>query len=311
LELRQCFDPHRLRKDLRPVMIVPGYGMNNFIFRYHPNGLSMEAALAGAGFDVWSVNLRSQGGSRRKGGERLYAIDDVALEDIPAAIEGILKHTVAEGADRVDAIGASLGGTVLFAYLALTKAPQIGSLIAMGAPMRWDDINPVLKAAFSVPELLGRIPIRGSQVLARAALPLIVKFPFVLQVYMHPELVDTTDIGELTRTIEDPNPKLNRQLGYWIRHKDLVLRGVNVTQALADRDNPLLCLIANGDGIVPRETALSPVRAMRSQVKDVMEIGDDSQKYAHADLFICNNADKRIFFPMADWLKRQQNVRTE
>lgn len=306
LELRQCFDPHRIDKTLRPVMIVPGYGMNAFIFGFHPNGLSMEASLAMAGFDVWSVNLRGQGGSRRRGGSKAYTMAEIAREDFPAAIEGVLKHTMAEGASKVDVIGASLGGTFIYAYLALNKDPQINSIVAMGAPMRWDEINPVLKAAFSVPELLGRIPLRGTQQMAKFALPLAVKAPFLLSVYLHPELIDMTALGELTKTVEDPNPRLNRQIGYWIRHKDLVLDGVNVTQALAERDNPVLCLLANADGIVPRETALSAHRAMRSKVKDVLEIGDAQQKYAHADLFICNGADEKIFRPIGEWLKRNQ-----
>jgi pimeloyl-ACP methyl ester carboxylesterase len=114
LELRQCYHPHRLNTELRPLMIVPGYGMNAFIFGYHPNGVSMEAALAGKGFDVWSVNLRAQGGSRRKGKKKPYTMADIAKHDIPAAIQGILKHTAANNADAVDGIGCSLGGTFLY-----------------------------------------------------------------------------------------------------------------------------------------------------------------------------------------------------
>jgi pimeloyl-ACP methyl ester carboxylesterase len=304
LELRQCYDPHRLQKNLRPVVIVPGYGMNNFIFGFHPNGLSMEAALAAAGFDVWSVNLRAQGGSRRRGGALHYTIAEVAGEDLPAAIEGVLRHTVADAPDKVDVIGASLGGTFIYAYLALVAESKIGSVVAMGAPMRWDAIHPVLKAAFSVPEILGLIPLRGTQRMARLALPYAVKLPFLLEVYMHPEIIDMTALNELANSVEDPNPRLNRQIGYWIRHKDLVLDGVNVTQALAGRKNPILCILANGDGIVPKEAAISALRAMSSEVKDVIEIGDERQTYAHADLFISNDADKKIFFPIADWLKK-------
>ena len=54
-----CFDPAT-----KPLLIVPGYGMNSFIFSYHPRNTSMERCLAEAGFEVWSVNLRGQGPSR-------------------------------------------------------------------------------------------------------------------------------------------------------------------------------------------------------------------------------------------------------
>jgi hypothetical protein len=182
-------------------------------------------------------------------------------------------------------------------------------MVAMGAPLRWDEINPVLKLAFSVPELLGRIPMAGTQRMARTLFPIAAKFPFILKAYLHPEIVDISAAAELTRTVEDPNPGLNRQIGYWIRHKDLILDGVNVTLALADKTNPLLCIVANGDGIVPAETALSGIRAMSSGVRDVMTIGDDAQAYAHADLFVSNHADKKIFIPMAEWLLAQQAPR--
>jgi pimeloyl-ACP methyl ester carboxylesterase len=288
LELRQCYDPHRLRKDLRPLMIVPGYGMNAFIFRFHPTGISMEAAWAGAGFDVWSVNLRAQGGSRRRGGTRSYDLREIVLQDIPAAIEGILKHTVSENKQLVDGVGASLGGTFLYAYLAMTEKPLLGSLVAIGAPLRWE------------------IPFYGTQRIAKLLFPLAVRFPFLLRAYLHPEMVETKSLADMMGTIEDPVPRLNRQIGYWIRHQDLILNGVNVTERLAARKNPLLCAIANADGIVPRETALSGIRAMGSEVRDILEIGDAQRPFAHADLFISNFAEKRVFKPISDWLIRQE-----
>ena len=307
LELRQCYDPHRLNKQLRPVMIIPGYGMNAFIFSYNPSGVSMEAAWAAAGFDVWSVNLRNQGGSINRGGLKNYTLAEVATEDLPVVVASVLKHTVAEQAQLVDVVGCSLGGTFVYAYLALNDNPKLGSVVAIGAPLRWEKIHPLLKVAFSAPELLGRLPFYGTQKMARAAFPLIAKFPFVLRAYLHPEIVDTSSADQLTRAIEDPVPALNRQIGYWMRHRDLVIRGVNISQALKQHQNPLLIVIANGDGIVPRETAMSGLDAMGSTNHDVIEIGDTEQAYAHADLFISNHADQKIFKPIADWLLKQES----
>ena len=36
----------------RPVLIVPGYGMNSFIFSFHPNGPSMVECLAARGLGL-------------------------------------------------------------------------------------------------------------------------------------------------------------------------------------------------------------------------------------------------------------------
>lgn len=304
LELRQAFDPERLRKDLRPLVIVPGYGMNAYIFGFHPRGDSMEACWAYQGFEVWSVNLRGQGGSRRRGGARNFNLTHIVTEDLPAAIEGVLANTATQ-VRAVDAVGCSLGGTYFYAYLALHDDHKVNSVVAMGAPLRWEVVHPALRLAFSQPELLGRIRMRGTQALARTIFPLLTRVPGLLEIYLHPEIVEMRALADLTRTIEDPVPGINRQIGYWMRHRDLVLNNVNITRKLAARTNPLLCVIANGDGIVPRETALSGLRAMGSRVREVLEVGDDSQAYAHADLFVSNHAKEHVFDPIASWLFRQ------
>jgi hypothetical protein len=60
LSLFQTWDPARLAPGRNPVLIVPGYGMNSFIFSFHPRGLSLEGYLADAGFEVWRADLRGQ-----------------------------------------------------------------------------------------------------------------------------------------------------------------------------------------------------------------------------------------------------------
>src|ERR1051326_6861472 len=52
-------------KGARPVVIVPGYGMNSFIFGFHPQERSLEATLAHRGLVVYAADLRGQGRSRR------------------------------------------------------------------------------------------------------------------------------------------------------------------------------------------------------------------------------------------------------
>ena len=55
----------------RPVLIIPGYGMNSYIFGFHPNGPSMIECFAMRGLEVWTVDLRGQGRSiRARGSQR-------------------------------------------------------------------------------------------------------------------------------------------------------------------------------------------------------------------------------------------------
>src|SRR4051794_26749737 len=99
----------------RPVLIVPGYGMNSYIFGFHPNGPSLVECLAARGLEIWTVDLRGQGRSIRTRGTRRYGIAELAVEDIRTAIDHIVSHTVT-GESKLDLIGCSLGTALAFAH---------------------------------------------------------------------------------------------------------------------------------------------------------------------------------------------------
>ena len=289
----------------RPILIVPGYGMNSFIFSYHPRGASLESYLVDAGFEVWRADLRAQGGSSPDDGgdvER-FGLAELAVTDLGAALAAVLART-RTGADRVDVIGASLGGTIMFAHAVLVPDHRMGSLVAMGSPVRWVKVHPVLRFAFASPMLAGLVRFRGTRKLAERALPLLARLtPWVLSVYMNPGVTDISAAREMVRTVEDPVRRINRQIAHWVSDKDLILRGINVCHGLAKVDRPLLCVIASGDGIVPRETATWPLGQVASRDKQLLEVGDAETRIAHADMFVSNESQRRVFEPIAEWLR--------
>jgi pimeloyl-ACP methyl ester carboxylesterase len=302
LSLHQTWHEGKLQRGRRPVLIVPGYGMNSFIFSYHPRGASLEGYLAEQGFEVWRADLRAQGESVSTGGGERFGLADLALADLGAAIDAVRERT-RTGADRVDVIGASLGGTLLFIHVALRRFHHVGSMVAMGSPVRWVRIHPVVRAAFRSPLIAGAVRFRGTRKLVERLLPLLAKrVPWVLSVYMNPAITDLSAAREMVKTVEDPIRRVNRQIAHWINARDLIVRGVNVGEALRDVRQPLLVVLANGDGIVPRETALFPYQQIGSPVRAVLEVGSDRLHLAHADLFVSNEAHERVFAPIARWL---------
>jgi pimeloyl-ACP methyl ester carboxylesterase len=307
LALKQTFSPAALRPGRRPLLIVPGFGMNAFIFGYHPRGRSMEVSLAEAGFEVWSVDLRNQGESERDGGSTVYGLRELGLVDVGAAIDHVLAHTETEAED-VAAVGCSLGATLIYLQAALAPAPRIGALVSMGGALRWDEIHPLIRVAFRSPTLVGLIPFAGTRALAAAALPLLTHVPWLLSVYLHPAIVDLSKAQELTRTVENPNRHLNRDLAVWLNQRDVIVDGRNLTTEFAARVRcPLLSVVANADGIVPRGAAMSGHVYGRMAVKEVLEVGTDVVPLAHADLFISDYAEEWLFRPMAEWLARQSD----
>jgi pimeloyl-ACP methyl ester carboxylesterase len=302
LSLHQTYDPERLRIDLPPILIVPGYGMNSFIFSFHPRGVSLEGHLAAAGFEVWRADLRGQGGSVDDGGGHNFSLADLAVTDLKVAIEAVLGRSETR-ADRVRIIGASLGGSLMFAHLALVPGHRVDAMVAMGSPVRWEAVHPLVRVAFSSPTLAGWVRFRGTRQLVRRALPhLVARVPWLLSIYMNPEITDTSAAEEMVKTVEDPNRYINREIAHWIRRRDLVVGGVNVSDALRSMKEPLLCVVAVGDGVVPRKTAAFPFHQIGSPHKTLVEVGDDLVAMAHADLFVSTEAHQRVFEPISSWL---------
>lgn len=306
LSLFQTWDDARLAPARRPVIIVPGYGMNSFIFSYHPSGPSLEGYLAAAGFEVWRADLRDQGASRAAGGSDRYSLEDLALTDLSAVVDAVVERT-RTSAERADMIGASLGGTLMFIHAVLRPEHRLGSLVAMGSPVRWLSTHPLIKVAFRSPTIAGLVRLRGTRRLAEIALPQLVRLtPWLLSIYMNPQITDTSAARELVKTIEDPNRTLNREIARWIRDRDLVLRDTNISEALRSVTRPLLCVCANGDGIVPRDTAAFPYHQVGSSRRALLEVGTRQITMAHADLFISRECHERVFAPVAAWLAEEQ-----
>jgi len=302
LSLRRTSEPDSLIPERNPLLIIPGYGMNSFIFGFHPSGTSMEGYLASRGFEVWSVDLRAQGKSIRDGGSNRYGLSDLVLEDVAAAVDGVLENTETQG-QRVDLMGCSLGATLMFAYAACAAGSRAGRLVNMGGPVRLVHVNPLFKLAFSSPRLVGMLPIVGARKLAGVALPMLSRLPGLLSIYIHPDIVDMSQAAELVRTVENPNRHINREIARWIKHEDLFVAGKNVSVAVRGLDNPLLTVLANADGVVPRVCVLWPHENIGSSRRDLLEVGTDTVPVAHADMFVSEHAPAMVFEPLADWLE--------
>lgn len=283
-----------------PVLFVPGFGMNSFIFRFHPRGGSFMEALLDRGMDPWSIDLRGQSTARpRPGSIASVSLADHAFVDLPAAFELIARET---GYERVHAIGCSLGGALLYGYGGAIADHRIDRLVTMGTPLQWTQASIVVNAFATAAPLLGAVPMRGSRRMARVALPVASRLlPGPLSMYLNPKLTHCAPAAELCRTVEDPHPRVNRQLAKWIRGRDLLLAGVNVTEALRRFDRPLLVVTGSGDRICPPECSLAALEHTGGPASSLV-IGDEVRRVGHADLFISDLAPEHVFGPVGHWL---------
>jgi pimeloyl-ACP methyl ester carboxylesterase len=301
LDAERHWEPTAHDRRLRPIVLVPGYCMNTFILGYHPRGRSLIQHFTEQGFEVWTANLRGQGDSR--GGPRRFGFRELALTDVPAVLRYVLGHT-ASTATRADAIGCSLGGTILYAYLAHRRDDHsLGAMVAMGAPLRLVGLHPAIRAAFSSPRVASWVEVRGTRALARRALPIARRIPKLLNLYMNTSQIDLDAVDELVKTVDDPVAHLNAQIARWMRTGDLVVAGKNVTDAVRGLELPVLAVIGNADGIAPPESVRSAVDVIGRHRVDLLEVGDRDRWFAHADLFISRHAETDVFAPMSRWLR--------
>ena len=286
----------------RPVLIVPGYGMNSYIFSFHPNGPSMVECLAARGIETWTVDLRGQGRSIRARGHHRYGIGDLAVEDLGAAIAHILANT-ATRATKLDLVGCSLGTALAFAHVAVVADAPVHALVSMAGLVTWRDAHPLVRFAFGSPRVASLMRMKNTRRIARFALPVVSKLaPSLLSIYLNERSTDLSQSARMVQTVEDPHPILNREIAEWIRRGDLVVRGVNVSSRLPEMKHPFFCVIANDDGIVLPATSRHTFDAIGSPHKDILFVGDADMPIAHADLFLCKGAQPRVFAPIADFL---------
>jgi len=125
---------YRLRGEGTPVLLVHGMGVTHRALDVDPRH-SLARALHAAGRDVWLMDLRGRGGSRRgvrragRGKPSRFVFDDYVLHDLPAALACVRERT---GHARVHYVGYSMGGGVGMAYLSRhAGAAAIASFVSL------------------------------------------------------------------------------------------------------------------------------------------------------------------------------------
>jgi pimeloyl-ACP methyl ester carboxylesterase len=243
------------------------------------------------------------------------SLRNYATIDVPAAVERVLATTDTD-ARQLILVGCSLGGSISYGYLAATPAPRVAGMIAMGAPLRWTHIHPLLRAAFFSPLLARLVRITRTREMLKNAFPVVSRVRSLISLYMNPDTIDVSQLDAMTATVEDPDPRVNRDIAVWMRTGDMSFplraalgareeaTAVNVTEAMRQVKLPLLLVVPNKDGIVPEATAMSAASVWGGSDVEVLRVGDDTNWYAHANLFVADDAPRLVFEPMIRWLEK-------
>jgi alpha-beta hydrolase superfamily lysophospholipase len=297
-----------------PVLLCHGMGSNRFNLD-GPGRTSLARFLHRRGYDVWLVELRGAGASRR--GLRLVGLpyrvnfEDYAQHDAPAALRLIQRE---RGGGRVLWVGHSLGGMVAYALLMSPAGDAVAGAVTLASPGMTDVGSPHLDAWVPLRGLLRFAPPRlPSGLLARLGAPFAPFLaaalgPLVREWGWHPDNLDLEVVRFMMRRgVEDLPTSLLREFARWYEARRMSDRyGLfSFTDHLERVRTPMLLMAGSCDGLTPPEDIRRVYERIGSPDKSFFVAGRESgldHDYSHVDLVLGRHAPDEIFGRVADWL---------
>lgn len=313
-------DPGKL-----PVVLCHGLGLNGTFWTITDNHLA--AQLSANGYDVYICDLRGSGASQQVGpiglvnaglrqtpflevGEGNWCVDDLVKYDVPAILAYVRSET---GQDRVNWVGHSLGGMLMFAYLETSsEAWRIANFVGMGSTVV-QNTHPqkkMLGANRSIRKMLTVVST------GRIARPLMWYRPSFLKkvdgFYYTAENVEKQTIDRFYGyTLENPGRGALYQLDPYLEHGRFLSfdRSFDYATNLPKVTTPMLMVAGEGDILSDMPSTLTTFDGVTSPDKTLMRVGKQNghaDDYGHCDLVWSRYAPVEVFPPLIQWLDRRQ-----
>jgi pimeloyl-ACP methyl ester carboxylesterase len=312
-------DPGKL-----PVILCHGLGLNATFWTITDNHFASQ--LSARGYEVFVFDIRGSGETAharhehinrvmrhtflRECGEWSWTVDDLVHYDVPAILEYVQRET---GHDRVNWVGHSLGGMLIFPYLELSPHPErVANFVGMGST--------IIQAEIPQSDMLAAN--RGLRVLSLFASPgrlgrplAFFRLPGMGQIdrfYYSSENVDRATISRFYGyTLEDTGPGALRQLDPYLEYGHMLSadRTIDYSARLGEIRTPTLLVAGDGDIMSDVASTELTFAALGSPDKAIMRFGKSNghvADYAHCDLVWSRHAPREIFPPIIDWLDLRQ-----
>jgi lysosomal acid lipase/cholesteryl ester hydrolase len=313
-------DPRKL-----PVILCHGLGLNATFWTITDNHLPYQ--LSARGYEVFVFDIRGSGENGQPGrrdrinkvlrqtllreiGERKWTVDDLVQYDVPAILDHVRSKT---GQYRVNWVGHSLGGMLIFPFLELSPNPErIANFVGMGSTIILNDTpcadmlraNRALRGLclFASPGRLGR-PMKYFHAPG---------MEHIDRFYYSNENVDRLTISRFYGyTLEDTGPGALRQLDPYLEfgHMLSANRGIDYSARLGEITTPTLMIAGDGDIMSDVPSTELTLTALGSPDKTLWRFGranGNVADYGHCDLVWSRHAPREIFPPLIDWLDQRQ-----
>lgn len=290
------------------VILIHGYAQNRYT--WHSTRRSFVNYLADDGWDVFNVDLRGHGRSRRFGAPFPRSMDDYIREDLPTFVREARELS---GADRVFLVGHSMGGLISYFGGATKVRDHVRGICSIGSPyvfgqgsavllglrefasaVRWTgllDANPALPLRMVGRHLKKRRGLWNARLMPlpiRAWAPGTVE-PEVLDEYLHL----TFDRSTLAVALDIF--RAGRDKGF--KSSDGM---IDYSTAFEILDRPLLVVAGTKDGLAPPESVRPAYDRSRAHDKTYRAF-----PFGHIDLVVGKEATRTVWPLIRNWLARR------
>lgn len=295
------------RSDRATVLLVHGYGQNRYA--WHLPSRSFVNHLANAGFDVFNLDLRGQGRSRKFGAPRPSVLAEYIEEDLPRAFEEVRRLS---GRDDMFLVGHSLGGLISYAA-APFAAQSIRGLVTIGSPFHFTQGSGILRFFAQVVSTLDKA---GIQV-GNTSLPLrmLGRSMSALRGYLESPLYPFKLRGWHAGAIEPEILAEHLKYAFDIASVPVMLTmfrwssgafggkvsgksdGLSYAERFERCTMPLLVIAGTGDDLAPPDSVEPAYLLSRSPDKSYREL-----PLGHIDLLVGRDAPKTTWRMVERWI---------
>ncbi len=317
-----------LIKKKTPVILCHGMALNHFFWNLAQD-VNLPGFLAKRGYDVWTVDLRGNGRSKRvnrfgdfKSADveenedtvqprNVWGVDDYAQYDIPAILDGVTQET---GQESVTWVGHSMGGMVMYVFLETAKdVSKVKNFVAIGSPVVLPNpANDILRDMEGLQKSVDGLIDIGLKGLRTTAVlsPLTSELNPLDTLYFNRKNVDWDNVQRLyAHSLENIPKGVSRQMRELIETGEFksIDKKFNYAQNLDKIKLPMLLIAAKGDALGSEYAVLTAYNGISSTDKTYRMFGTENKykvNYGHCDIIFGETAPREVYPYIERWLTR-------
>ena len=296
-----------------PIILCHGLAANRFIFDMQ-GAPSLACYLKDQGYDVWVPELRGSGmsdapGLFRSASPYSWGYDDHVDYDVPAIIDFVTRET---GVQKVKWVGHSMGGMLIYSYLAKKADPRVSCVATLGSPVQFTrKSRHIFKGLLWLKFALKPVPVNPLPFFGRLLVPVMKGGRnFVNGMYCNSNIDP-----RVARCASTVGSQLISPSKLWLDFAGFVERscfqssdGVPILEKMRNLNIPLLVIAGSADEVAPLEWVIPAGDFRReSGTRRLFVAGPENgleQGYGHVDMVLGLRVRTEIFPVIHSWLQQ-------